>query len=99
MSENQGNFELRTILRSDVKKMSENQQNYEYVNHPNHYGGASNVYEVIKVIEALEMDFHLGNTFKYIALAGKKRTDKEIQDLKKALWYLERKIQLLESQT
>ncbi len=97
MSENKGNFELKTILRSDVKKMSEQQQSYEYVNHPEHYGGASNTYEVIKVIEALEMDFHLGNTFKYIARAGKKGTDKEIQDLKKALWYLDRKIQLLES--
>jgi hypothetical protein len=43
------------------------------------------------------MDFHLGNTFKYIARAGKKETDREIQDLKKALWYLQRKIQLLES--
>jgi hypothetical protein len=71
--------------------------NYESVNHPTHYGGEENVYEVIKVIEALEMDFHLGNTFKYIARAGKKETDKEIQDLRKALWYLERKIQLLES--
>jgi Protein of unknwon function (DUF3310) len=69
----------------------------EHVNHPTHYGGASNVYEVIKVIEALEMDFHLGNTFKYIARAGKKETDKEIQDLKKAVWYLQRKIELLES--
>ena len=78
--------------------MSENTLTYEFVNHPQHYGGESNNYEVIKVIEALEMDFHLGNTFKYIARAGKKGTDKEIQDLKKALWYLERKIQLLESQ-
>lgn len=78
--------------------MSEDKPNYEHVNHPQHYGGAENKYEVIKVIEALEMDFHLGNTFKYIARAGKKGTDKEIQDLKKALWYLERKIQLLESQ-
>jgi len=69
----------------------------EHVNHPTHYGGAANVYEVIKVIEALEMDFHLGNTFKYIARAGKKETDKEIQDLKKAVWYLQRKIELLES--
>jgi hypothetical protein len=77
--------------------MSEHTTHHEYVNHPQHYGGASNTYEVIKVIEALEMDFHLGNTFKYIARAGKKGTDKEIQDLKKALWYLERKIQLLES--
>jgi hypothetical protein len=69
----------------------------EMVNHPNHYGGETNTYEVIKIIEALEMDFHLGNTFKYIVRAGKKETDREIQDLKKALWYLERKIQLLEN--
>jgi len=97
MSENKGNFELKTILRSDVKKMSEQQQSYEYVNHPQHYGGVENTYEVIKVIEALEMDFHLGNTFKYIARAGKKGTDKEIQDLEKALWYLQRKIHLLKN--
>jgi hypothetical protein len=98
MSENKGNFELKTILRSDVKKMSEQQQSYEYVNHPQHYGGVENTYEVIKVIEALEMDFHLGNTFKYIARAGKKGTDKEIQDLEKAMWYLQRKIDLLKNQ-
>jgi hypothetical protein len=98
MSENKGNFELKTILRSDVKKMSEQQQSYEYVNHPQHYGGVENTYEVIKVIEALDMDFHLGNTFKYIARAGKKGTDKEIQDLEKAMWYLQRKIDLLKNQ-
>ena len=79
--------------------MAEHSSNYEQVNHPQHYQfGENSTYEVIKIIEALEMDFHLGNTFKYIARAGKKGTDKEIQDLKKALWYLERKIQLLESQ-
>lgn len=77
--------------------MSEQQQSYEYVNHPKHYGGVENTYEVIKVIEALEMDFHLGNTFKYIARAGKKGSDKEIQDLEKALWYLQRKIDLLKN--
>ena len=77
--------------------MSEQQQSYEYVNHPKHYGGVENTYEVIKVIEALEMDFHLGNTFKYIARAGKKGSDKEIKDLEKALWYLQRKIDLLKN--
>ena len=77
--------------------MSEQQQSYEYVNHPKHYGGLENTYEVIKVIEALEMDFHLGNTFKYIARAGKKGSDKEIQDLEKALWYLQRKIDPLKN--
>ena len=77
--------------------MSEQQQSYEYVNHPEHYGGENNPYEVIKVIEALEMDFHLGNTFKYIARAGKKGTDKELQDLEKAMWYLQRKIELVKT--
>ena len=52
------------------------------VNHPAHYGGEDNVYEVIKVIEAWELDFHLGNTVKYISRAGKKGSDKELQDLK-----------------
>jgi len=71
-------------------------ENKEMVNHPNHYGGADNPYEVIKIIEALNMDFHLGNTFKYIARAGKKDSDKELQDLKKAKFYLDRKISNLE---
>jgi hypothetical protein len=69
----------------------------EMVNHPAHYGGENNVYEVIKVIEAWELDFHLGNTVKYISRAGKKGTDKELQDLKKAFWYLQRKIENLEN--
>jgi hypothetical protein len=69
----------------------------EMVNHPSHYGGAENVYEVIKVIEAWDLDFHLGNTVKYIPRAGKKDTDKELQDLKKARWYLDRKIEILEN--
>ena len=69
----------------------------EMVNHPAHYGGEDNVYEVIKVIEAWELDFHLGNTVKYISRAGKKGTDKELQDLKKALWYLQRKIDNIEN--
>jgi hypothetical protein len=69
----------------------------EMVNHPQHYGGEDNLYEAIKVIEAWDLDFHLGNTVKYISRAGKKGTDKELQDLKKALWYLQRKIENLEN--
>jgi hypothetical protein len=69
----------------------------EMVNHPQHYGGEDSPYEAIKVIEAWDLDFHLGNTVKYISRAGKKGTDKELQDLKKALWYLQRKIENLEN--
>ena len=68
----------------------------EMVNNPNHYGGESNPYEAIKVIDAWNLDFCLGNTVKYISRAGKKNTDKELEDLKKALWYLQHKIDTLE---
>lgn len=61
------------------------------VNHPSHYGGEQNTYEAIKVIEAWQLDFFLGNVVKYISRAGKKES--EIQDLEKAAWYLNRKIE------
>lgn len=68
------------------------------VNHPSHYGGEQNVYEVVKVCEAWELDkdAYLFNVVKYVARAGKKDKAKEIEDLKKALWYLDRKIQNLQ---
>lgn len=61
------------------------------VNHPQHYGGESDPYEAIKIIEAWGLGFNLGNTVKYIARAGKKGDRTE--DLKKALWYLNREIE------
>jgi hypothetical protein len=71
----------------------------EMVNHPDHYGGKENIYEVVKVCEAwgLDKDAYIFNVVKYVARAGKKDTDKELQDMKKALWYLNRKIERLES--
>ena len=69
----------------------------EMVNHPNHYGGESNPYEAIKVIDAWDLDFCLGNTVKYISRAGKKSPEKELEDLRKAAWYLQHKINKLEN--
>jgi hypothetical protein len=66
------------------------------VNHPNHYGGEENLYEAIKVIDAWQLGFALGNTVKYISRAGKKNKEKELEDLKKAVWYLQHHINQLE---
>jgi hypothetical protein len=68
----------------------------EQVNHPQHYGGKNNIYEAIKVIDAWQLGFSLGNTVKYISRAGKKGKDKELEDLRKALWYLQHHIGTLE---
>ena len=68
----------------------------EQVNHPNHYGGENNEYEAIKVIDAWDLGFSLGNTVKYISRAGKKGKYNELEDLRKALWYLEHHIKKIE---
>lgn len=68
----------------------------EQVDHPQHYGGADNVYEAIKVIRAWSLGFSLGNAVKYIARAGKKDPAKYLEDLKKARWYLDEEIRILE---
>jgi hypothetical protein len=77
------------------------------VDHPAHYGGADNPYEAIKVIEAWELGFCLGNTVKYVCRAGKKHkagvpvddTRARLEDLRKAAWYLNREIERLSSTT
>ena len=64
------------------------------VNHPAHY----TAYEGIEVIQLTEqMNFNRGNAVKYIARAGLKSYDTEIQDLKKALWYIQREINRMEA--
>lgn len=66
------------------------------VNHPAHYGGADNPYEAIKVIEACGLGFCLGNAVKYISRAGKKDPSKKIEDLQKAVWYINHEIKRLQ---
>lgn len=78
-----------------ANKFQKQQAMNETVNHPDHYGGKENPYEVIKVIEAWDLGFHTGNAVKYIARCGKKTPDR-LEDLKKAKWYIDRAIQLLE---
>jgi DNA-binding ferritin-like protein len=73
----------------------------DMVNHPSHY--ANGKIEVIDFIEDKELNYHRGNAVKYIARAGKKKDNgmsdimKEIQDLEKAVWYINREINRLKS--
>ena len=65
------------------------------VNHPSHYcdGGI----ETLDFILAKKMDFLTGQVCKYISRAGKKDPDKEIEDLEKARFYLNKRIDVLKS--
>ena len=64
------------------------------INHPDHYkaGGI----ETIDFIEAKELNYNLGSSVKYISRAGKKDPTKYIEDIKKAIWFLNREIQRYE---
>jgi hypothetical protein len=75
------------------------------INHPTHYKGAGvegramlisagththlTEIECIQVIESYELDYHMGNAFKYVYRAGKK--DNVRENFEKALWYLKRR--------
>ncbi len=62
----------------------------ERVNHPAHYGGANNPHEPIKIIKHYKLNFALGCVIKYVLRAELKGTP--LEDLKKALWYLQDEI-------
>lgn len=64
------------------------------MHNPPHY--QSGGIEVIDVIEAFGLGFHLGNVVKYVLRAGRKGD--ALEDLEKAAWYLDREIDKLETQ-
>ena len=75
--------------------------NIEKVNHPKHYQfGGDDTYEVVNVAEVwgLDKDAYLFNVLKYIVRSGKKDDNPPLQDLKKALWYLDRRIKTLDGE-
>lgn len=65
------------------------------VNHPSHYTDGN--IEVIDFIEDKKLNFHRGNAVKYISRAGKKDPGKEKEDIKKAIWYLQRDVERMEA--
>ena len=67
---------------------------HDNVNHPAHYTDGN--IEVIDFIEDKNLPYHLGNAVKYISRAGEKDPEKTAEDLRKAVWYLNRYIEKLE---
>lgn len=65
------------------------------VEHPSHYNTGR--IEVIDFIYDQRLDFDLGNAVKYICRAGRKDPSKTVEDLRKAVFYLEDKIKRLEA--
>ena len=64
----------------------------EMVDHPSHYNQGI---ETIEYIESWSMNFNTGNVIKYVTRAGYKNN--QLEDLKKAMWYLQREIDRIEN--
>ena len=85
---------ISEALNIDYKELNMEEDKIEMVDHPKHYNMGK--YEAIDVIEDWGLGFNLGNTVKYISRAGHK--DNILQDLKKALLYLDREIKRIEKE-
>lgn len=88
------------MTETEVRELSHAivNQAYEYVNHPCHYGnGENDPYECFKVAEAYGWDknAYRFTAFRYMVRAGKKPDNPIIQDLEKAVVYLQREIKML----
>lgn len=66
----------------------------ECINHPKHYNMGS--IEVIDFIEDKSLNFNRGNIIKYVVRAGYKNKQTELEDLKKAKFYIEREIERID---
>lgn len=74
---------------SEISKEVKN----DTVNHPSHYTDTK--IEVMDYIEDKQLNFARGNVIKYVSRAGKKDPNKELEDLQKGFWYLNREIERL----
>lgn len=84
-------------------KMCENCKYYE--NHKCKIFSLTNIHQacehwegILIVKEDKQLNFARGNVIKYVSRAGKKAKNKELEDLKKGRWYLNREIERLEKE-
>lgn len=69
-------------------------QDFDPVNPP-HYRDLGE-FSAVHIVPKWGLGYETGQAVKYIQRAGKKPGESEIQDLKKAIWYLRRKVHLLD---
>jgi len=65
----------------------------DQVNHPTHYTSHPSGVEALQITR--HMNFNLGNAMKYIWRAGIKNEEKHIEDLEKAIFYIQDEVKRL----
>lgn len=84
-----------TQISRDEQMMNElKQTENDAVNHPKHYTSDPSGIECIQITR--HRNFNIGNAIKYLWRAGLKDGNSDIQDLQKAVWYIQDEIERLE---
>ena len=89
--------EARYTLKEKFKSESgdtDNKEGFDVVTKPPHYNHGK--FETVEVIEDWKLNYHCGNVVKYIS--RHKHKGRPIEDIKKAIWYLQRYLQVLEGE-
>lgn len=81
------NLDLPDSGRGQLRKLGETMAKKTEQIRPDYYGGPDDPFEPVKIINARNLNFNLGNALKYILRAGLKGD--AIEDLRKALTYLQ----------
>jgi len=77
-----------------TKDKTEPHYPHDVINHPKHYVSDPSGVECIQITE--HRNFTIGNAIKYLWRAGLKDGSSNVQDLKKAIWYINREIDRIE---
>lgn len=86
-----------TQISRDEQMMNElKQTENDAVNHPSHYISDPSGIECIQITR--HRNFNIGNAIKYLWRAGLKDGNSDIQDLQKAVWYIQDEIERLQTQ-
>lgn len=87
-------------MKQNCNMAKPDNEDKDNVNHPKHYTSHPSGVECIEITK--HYDFCIGNAIKYLWRAGLKSEqgyssdEKQIEDLKKAIWYINKKIEMLE---
>lgn len=88
--------EMQQMFESLSLKKNQKETNQDEVNHPSHYTSDPSGIECIQITR--HRNFNIGNAIKYLWRAGLKDGNSDIQDLQKAVWYIQDEIERLQTQ-
>ena len=103
LGNNSISYNIKNCILDYENYFQENDIKKDNVNHPSHYSWLKDKCDIEVIDITRHLDFDLGNAVKYILRAGKKQdaslsgVEKTVEDLKKAIWYINDKIKQLET--